>query len=206
VDLFNQACNGGVCIPQLGTTETLDSLGDRLMYRLAYRNFGDHEAMVVNHSVASGSTVGVRWYELRSPTAAPGPGQFSLYQSGTFAPLDSAYRWMGSIAMDQAGDIAVGYSSSAVSGPTPHYPAIAVAGRTPADSLGTLGGEVTLQPGSGSQTGYTRWGDYTSMRIDPSDDCTFWYTNEYYTQSASFSWSSFIGSFKIPSGVCAPAP
>jgi len=96
---FSEACGGGTCIPQSGTSQQLDSLGDRLMYRLAYRNFGDHDALVVNHSVAAGSSVGVRWYELRSTLS----GAFTLFQQGTFAP-DSTYRWMASAAMDQAGD------------------------------------------------------------------------------------------------------
>ena len=76
------------CIPQPGTTEKLDSLGDRLMYRLAYRNFGDHEALVVNHSVdADGADrAGVRWYELRNPTT----GTWSIYQQGTYAPDTTA--------------------------------------------------------------------------------------------------------------------
>src|SRR5205807_8425464 len=118
---LSKACSGGTCIPQSGTTQKLDSLGDRLMYRLAYRNFGDHESMVVNHSVVAGSSVGVRWYELRSPGASP-----VVFQQGTFAP-DASYRWMGSIAMDHAGDIAVGYS---VSSSTIH-PSIAYTGRVP---------------------------------------------------------------------------
>src|SRR5881392_2306734 len=92
---FTAACNGGgTCIPQSGTTNKLDSLADRLMYRLAYRNFGDHESIVVNHSVTAGSSVGIRWYELRNPNGNP-----TIYQQGTYAP-DAAYRWMGSIAMD----------------------------------------------------------------------------------------------------------
>jgi hypothetical protein len=170
---FNEACNGGPCIPQPNTTQLLDSLGDRLMYRLAYRNFGDHESIVVNHSVAAGSSVGVRWYELRDTPPSAGAA-FSLYQQGTFAP-DSAYRWMGSIAMDQAGDMALGYSESSSS----LFPSINYTARLSTDPLGTMGSENTLQSGGGSQTGYTRWGDYTAMRIDPSDDCTFWYTDEY---------------------------
>src|SRR5205807_1488977 len=106
---FSEACGRGTCIPQPGTMQQLDSLGDRLMFRLAYRNFGDHESLVVNHSVTAGSSVGVRWYEIRSPNATP-----TVFQQGTFSP-DSQYRWMGSIAMDQSGDIAVGYSASSSS-------------------------------------------------------------------------------------------
>ena len=189
VSPFNMACGGGTCIPQPGTSRQLDSLADRLMYRLAYRNFGDHEAMVVNHSVTSGSSVGLRWYELRGPFSSGTP---TVYQQGTFAP-DSDYRWMGSIAMDKNGDMALGYSTSS----TTTYPAVRFTGRTSAYPLNTMAPETTLQVGGGSQTGYTRWGDYTSVRIDPSDDTTFWYTNEYYSNTSSGSWKTFIGSFRI---------
>src|SRR5258708_3973071 len=190
VAAFSAACNGGTCIPQLGTSEKLDSLGDRLMYRLAYRNFTDHESLVVNHSVATGSgNVGVRWYELRSPNGAP-----AVYQQGTFAP-DSNYRWMGSIAMDQAGDIALGYS---VSG-SGMNPAIRFTGRAPGDALGTMQAETVAINGTGSQLpNLNRWGDYSAITVDPVDDCTFWYTNEYLKASGTFNWSTWINSFKFP--------
>jgi hypothetical protein len=189
VAAFTEACGGGTCIPQPGTTQTLDSLGDRLMYRLAYRNFGDHEALVVNHSVTSGSSVGVRWYEIRSPGSSP-----TIYQEGTFAP-DSGYRWMGSIAMDQAGDIALGYS---VSDGNTVYPAIRYAGRVPGDPLGSLESEASIFEGPGAQTGgLTRWGDYSAMSVDPVDDCTFWFTSEYLPSNGSFNWATRIASFKF---------
>ena len=191
---FGEACGGGTCIVQ-PNNQKLDSLGDRLMYRLAYRVFSDHAAIVVNHSVTAGSSVGVRWYELRQPAAG---GAFSLYQQGTFAP-DSAYRWMGSAAMDGAGNIALGYSESSSS----TYPSIAFTSRTPGMSAGTMGAESILQAGKGAQTTYSRWGDYTSLRIDPSDDSTFWYTNEYYTANRPFLnyvWSTAIGSFTAGGG------
>jgi hypothetical protein len=177
--------------PQPGTTRTLDALSDRLMYRLAFRMFADHEAIVVNHSVrgASGNS-GVRWYELRSPVSTG--GTFSLYQQGTFSP-DSDYRWMGSVAMDQAGDIALGYSVSS----STTYPSVRYTGRTPGDTPGTMGSEASIKEGSGSQTGYSRWGDYSSMRIDPGDDCTFWYVNEYLPATSSYGWYTRIGSFKF---------
>jgi hypothetical protein len=106
VAAFSPLCAGGTCVPQAGTTQQLDSLADRLMYRPAYRNFGTHESLVVNHSVTAGSGGGVRWYEIQNPSGTP-----TVAQQSTFAP-DSNYRWMGSIAMDQAGDMAVGYSVS----------------------------------------------------------------------------------------------
>jgi len=197
---FSMACNGGTCVPQ-PNNQKLDSLGDRLMYRLAYRVFSgsggvfDHASMVVNHSVVAGSSVGVRWYELRQ--TAPG-GALSLYQQGQFAP-DSSYRWMGSAAMDGAGNIAVGYSLSSGN----IYPAIAFAARTPELPAGTMGAEKILQSGAGAQTTYSRWGDYTSLRIDPSDDTTFWYTNEYYSRNSrlfNYLWSTAISSFTVGGG------
>jgi hypothetical protein len=187
---FSAACGGGTCIPQLGTSQQLDSLADRLMHRLAYRNFGDHESLVVNHSVTAGSSVGVRWYEIRSPNGTP-----LVYQAGTYAP-DSNYRWMGSIAMDGAGNIALGYSVSSSS----MYPAIRYTGRAPTDQLGTLQMETSIREGGGAQSGsrLSRWGDYSAMTIDPADDCTFFYTNEYLKSTGSFNWSTQIASFKFP--------
>ncbi len=187
---YSEACGGGTCIPQGGVSQQLDSLGDRLMYRLAYRNFGDHESLVVAHSVTAGSSVGVRWYELRNPNGTP-----TVYQQGTYAP-DSNYRWMPSIAMDHSGDIAMGYS---ISSSTAH-PGIDYTGRLAGDPLGQMTqGEGNVLTGAGSQNGgLSRWGDYTSMAIDPSDDCTFWYTNQYLSATGSFNWSTRIGTFKLP--------
>jgi hypothetical protein len=186
---FSSACGGGTCIPQAGTTQKLDSLADRLMYRLAYRNFGDHESLVVTHSVTAGSSTGIRWYELRSPNGTP-----TVYQQGTYAP-DSNYRWMGSAAMDGSGDIALGYSVSSAS----MNPGIRYTARLAGDPLGTMTqGEGTLVDGTGSQTGgLSRWGDYSSMQIDPSDDCTFWYTTEYLASNGNWNWHTRIGSFKL---------
>ncbi len=199
VAAFTQACNGGTCIPQSGTTQNLDSLGDRLMYRLAYRNFGDHESLVVNHSVKAGTTsnqTGVRWYELRAPNGTP-----TVFQQSTFAP-DSNYRWMGSIAMDKAGDMALGYSVSSGS----IHPEIHYTGRLPGDALNTMEAEAVIIDGTGSQTsGLSRWGDYSSMSVDPLDDCTFWYTTEYLTTNGTFNWHTRIASFKFPSCGAGPA-
>jgi len=189
---YSQSCGGhNTCVPQYGTSQQLASLGDRMMFRLAYRNLGDHESFVVTHSVVVGSRIGVRWYELRLANRTTP----YVYQQGTFSP-DTSNRWMGSAAMDKEGDVAVGYSVSSSS----MNPAIRYAGRLWTDALGTLAqGESTLISGSGSQTGSyaDRWGDYTSMSVDPTDDCTFWYTNEYLT-SYSTSWHTRIGSFSFP--------
>ena len=187
---YSTACGGGTCIPQGGTTQQLDSLGDRIMYRLAYRNFGGHESLVTDQSVTAGSSVGVRWYEFRLSGGNP-----TVFQQGTYAP-DSTFRWMGSIAMDHAGNIALGYSQSSAS----TFPSIRFTGRAPGDPLGTMTqAETTVFTGGGSQTGgLNRWGDYTSMQVDPSDDCTFWYTNEYIPSNGSFNWNTRLASFQLP--------
>lgn len=195
VAAFSEACGGGTCVPQTGTRQQLDSLADRLMYRLAYRNFTTHESLVVNHSVRvsgggkhSVEVDGVRWHEIRSPNGTP-----AVFQQGTFSP-DSNSRWMGSIAMDKVGDIAVGYSVSS----SQIHPAIRYAVHTPTDPAGTLEPETSIIAGTGSQLrNLNRWGDYSSMAIDPVDDCTFWYTTEYLKSSGTFNWSTRQGSFKI---------
>jgi hypothetical protein len=189
---YAQACGGGTCIPQSGTTQQLDSLADRVMYRLSYRNFGDHESLVVDHAVTAGSSVGMRWYEIRNPSGTP-----TVYQQATYAP-DSSYRWMGSIATDQSGDMAMGFSTSSSS----LHPGIHYTGRLATDALNTMGqGEASIIDGAGSQTGQSlsRWGDYSSMTIDPADGCTFWYTNEYIPSNGAFNWKTRIGSFKFSS-------
>jgi hypothetical protein len=191
VAAFTSACNGGTCIPQIGTTQKLDSLADRLMYRLAYRNLGDHEALVVNHSVSvsTGAASGIRWYEVRNPSGTP-----AIFQQGTYSP-DGKSRWMGSIAMDKVGDLALGYSASSDS----IYPSIRYTGRVPSDPLNLLQAESVIKDGSGSQLpNLSRWGDYSSMSVDPIDDCTFWYTSEYLNTSGTFNWRTYIASFKFP--------
>ena len=197
VAAFSTACGGGTCVPQSGVNQKLDSLGDRLMFRLAYRNFsgaGAHESLVVNHSVKVGTTrrnpyTGVRWYEIRSPGTVP-----VVFQQSTFAP-DTNFRWMGSIAMDKLGDIAVGYS---VSSKTLH-PGIRYTGRLAGDVLNTLQAETSIIAGTGSQTGsnLSRWGDYSDMTIDPADDCTFWYTTEYLQTNGAFNWHTRLASLKF---------
>ena len=200
---FNPLCavKGRNCIPQPGITVGLDGVGDRLMQRLQYRNFGTYEALVVNHSVnaaSSGQTAGVRWYEIRDPNGTP-----TIYQQGTWAP-DESNRWMGSIAMDQDGNIALGYSISSDT----LYPGIRYTGRMVTDALGVMTeGESVLVDGSGSQTGLGyRWGDYSNMVLDPSDNCTFWYTTEYMATTGEAPWVTRIGSFKFPSCGTQPIP
>ena len=192
---FTPLCNNfqrGRCVPQpTAGSDKLESLGDRLMYRLVYRNFGDHSVLLTTHSIVAGSSGGVRWYEIRNPETTP-----TVFQSGTFAP-DSQYRWIPAIAMDSNQDIAIGYSRSGTG--SGQFPSLVYAGRTPSDALGTMEAEVTLKAGLGSQTGGgDRWGDYSSLTIDPTDDCTFWFTQEYQKQNGGFDWSTAVGTFSFP--------
>ena len=188
------SCNdsGGACVPQFGTSNILDTLGSRHMYRLVYRNFGTHDALLFTQAVdtVAGSTADLRWWEIRNPGANPPV----VHQNSTFRPTGDA-RWMGSAAFDKLGNIAIGYSASS----STINPAIRIAGRRRTDPKNLLRTEVTVQQGTGSQTGtLRRWGDYTAMQIDPADDCTFWYTNQYLATNGSFNWRTRIVSFKFP--------
>jgi hypothetical protein len=200
--IFPCGPNSRDCLPQPGITDPaqyLDILSSRQRptWRLAYRNFKTYDALVTNQSVeAMPGVAGVRWYEIRRTG-----GTYSVFQQGTFAPNDGVHRWMGSIAQDKQGNMGLGYS--VVNGTTV-FPGIRYTGRLAGDTLGQMTqGEGVLINGSGVQTTTnSRWGDYTSMNIDPSDDCTFWYVNEYYTAAGQASslagWQTRIGSFKLP--------
>ena len=190
------------CLPQPGIVnpaQYLDILSyrQRPTWRLAYRKIQGYESLVTNQSVeASPGVAGVRWYEIRRVN-----GVYSLHQQGTVNPGDGVHRWMGSIAQDRRGNMAVGYS--VVNG-TDVYPGIRYTGRLASDPLGQMPqGEGVVINGSGVQTTTnSRWGDYTSMNMDPSDDCTFWYVNEYYTAAgqatSTAGWQTRIASFKFP--------
>src|SRR5436190_9717666 len=199
--IFPYAPTSRDCLPQpriTNPTQYLDILSyrQRPTFRLAYRNFRTYESLVTNQSVeALPGVAGVRWYEIRRTG-----GTYSVYQQGTYAPNDGVHRWMGSIAMDKNGDMALGYS--VVNG-TNVYPGIRCTGRLAGDTLGQMTlGEGTIINGSGSQTNTnSRWGDYTDMTVDPTDDCTFWYVNEYYQTTEpppDRKWHTRIGSFKLP--------
>ena len=179
-------------VPQQGTTVKVDTLGDRLMSNFEYRNLNGAESIWLTRTVLNGTPTGIRWMELRGMSGTP-----TVYQQGTYAP-DSNYRFMPSLSVDKYGNMAVGYSVSS----STMYPAIRYAGRLVSDPLGQLSqGEATIIQGTGSQTSYSRWGDYSSMTIDPVDGCTFWYTTEYYTTTGT-NWQTRIASFKYPG--CTP--
>jgi hypothetical protein len=194
VPAYTQLCGGGEgeCIPQPNSGSLLDALGDRLMFRNAYRNFGDHESLVFSHSVAPGqgskAVSAERWYELRSN---PPGGTFSVYQAGTYQNKTDNY-WMGSIAMDKNGDMAFGFS---VDNSSKLDPSIWFTGRVPTDPKNKLEGTKVVHKGTTIQEGSNRWGDYSSMSVDPDDDCTFWYTQEY--SDGGFNWQSHVVTLKF---------
>ena len=190
---FEIACRNapipGQCVKQPKTSETLDTLSDRLMFRLAYRKFNDHEALAVNHAVVAGNSSGVRWYELRDPGGTP-----TVFEQGTYAP-DAAFRWMASIAMDKAGNMLMGYSVS-----SPQIsPGIRFTGRSASDPPNQMAIEQSAVAGKGSQTNPQRWGDYASMSVDPADDCTFWFSTQFVSQTGKFNWSTSIVPVKFSS-------
>ncbi len=184
------------CIPQPGTGQKIDILSyrQRPMWRLAYRNFGSHASMVTNQSVEAGAAIaGMRWWELRVEA-----GVTSLFQEGTYAPgvTDGIHRWMGSLAMDSAGNMGLGYSASSDSPST--FPSVWYTGRLSSDPAGTMPqGEQSIHDGTGSQTGTARWGDYTSTNVDPVDDCTFWHVNEYLPVTTGAGWVLRVGAFRF---------
>ena len=187
------------CIPQppftvkhQQQTQGLDALSDRIMYRLQYRNFGAYQTLVTTNTVDTDGSdhAGIRWFEVRNS----GSG-WAIRQQGTWAP-DAADRWLGSAAMNGNGDIGIGYSKSS----STIYPSIEFAGRLAGDPLSTLTtAETPIMAGSGTQTHTAaRWGDYSMLAVDPSDDCTFWYTNEYLATTSSASWRTRIASIQLP--------
>jgi hypothetical protein len=184
------------CLPQKGSKVRLDALGAASgygafqMYPLAYRNYGTHESLTLNHSVKVGkkNRSGINWFELRQP----GPGAV-IHQQGIYSP-DRKSRWVASLGMDGAGNMAMGYALTSKR----IFPSIAYTGRLATDPLGTMQAERMMVRGQGAQTGVTRWGDYTSLSVDPIDDCTFWYVNEYYKRTSMSNWRTAIGSFTFP--------
>lgn len=192
--------NNDMCIPQPGTDVKLDPLNVFVMWRSQYRNFGTHQTLLnswatdVDAATDGTDRAGVRWTELRKTGAGP----WTLFQQGTYAPGTTASRWCSSAAMDGRGNIALGYSLSS----TTVRPSMAYTGRLAGDPLGTMTQAeriVITGPGVGTDN---RWGDYASMNVDPVDDCTFWYTNEFF--DAEGGPSTQIASFRFPT--CVPEP
>jgi len=198
------ACGGGTCLPQPGTSQLLDALSDRLMFRAAYRNFIDHESLVVSHAVdpsVPGVVSGVRWYDIRLSGApdATCPTYPCMYQQGTIADVPGGRsRWMSSLAMDSAENILVGYTTTGTANGIDNH-SLRYTGRAKSDPPGTMTApETTIVTGTANNTAHSRWGDYSSMSIDPFDDCTFWYVGQFY--SLQNSWSTRVASARYPAG------
>lgn len=193
VAAYNPICDNSGCVPQHGTPQQLAGLGDRIMYRLAYRNLGGRQILVTDDSVSTGNGIGVRWYEFQL-----GSNGLAVDQQSTYQP-DSTDRWMGSIDLDEAGNIALGYSASS----SQIDPGIRFTARRAGDPPGQMTlGEQTIINGRGSQRGAQpqpyRWGDYTSMATDPTDGCTFWYTNQYLPANGIDNWHTRLAAFRLP--------
>lgn len=205
------------CIPQKNTVQKVDAVSEWPMWRFPYRRLGIHQVLVGNFTVGGGTGeagAAIRWFELRNTLKG-----WTLFQEGTQDLGDGHDRFMGSIAMDKNGNIALGYSVSS----STLFPSIRYVTRTPGRALGTMGPETmlfhsvrdtaeipgdapgtmgrerTLQRGRGSQTGSNRWGDYSAMTVDPTTGCQFWYTNEYYNPSSDSDWKTAVGAFTVPS-------
>jgi hypothetical protein len=176
-------------VPQRDSFQSLDSLSPRLMMQLQYRYRDGVESLWANHTVASSGVAGVRWYEIQNPAAAAP----TLAQRSTYQP-DARHRWMGSLAVDQDGNMALGYSISSAD----LFPAIRIAGRLAPETPSLLPqAEVEVRAGAGSQEFINRWGDYSAMTVSP-DGCTFYYTNEYYAVTGT-NWQTWIIPLRYPS-------
>jgi len=186
-------------VPQQGTADKLDTLGDKIMTPVVYRNNNGIESLWANQTTMldfpNGPTA-VTWYQF-NVTGGSFPAVPTQQQEFTNGN-DGLFRWMGSIAVDQNGNTAIGYSVSSAS----MFPGIRYAGRLFNDPLGDLAqGEATMFNGSGAQTGTNgRWGDYSMNTIDPTDGITFWHANEYYAATGSFDWNTRIGAFQFAAG------
>ncbi len=187
-----------VCVPEPSTASSgnpIDSVGDRFEYRLSYRNFGSYQSYLVSHTVTVASTelgqTGIRWYELRNT----GSG-IELYQSGTVSPDTTNYRFMPSITQDVSGNAAVGYSISSAS----MHPSISASYWNLNSTYDPT--EISLYTGSADEENSYHWGTYTAMNVDPSNGCTFWYVNEYYTEDQTGTdkplWQTRISNFTLP--------
>lgn len=190
-----ELCGFAECVAQPGTAQLLDTLSQFTMYRAAMR-FNPLSApgslrLVISNTVdLGGDQAGVRWAELDITAGATA----TIADEGTYAPADTENRWLPSIAMDISGNIAMAYSlGSAATAPSIYF-----TGRETTDAPGTMQTEAVCVDGTGVQTGIERWVDYASMSVDPADDCTFWFTSEYYETTSNRGWTTRVCSFGFP--------
>lgn len=193
-------------VPQPGSSSRLDAIREVILNRLQYINFGTHESLVglipTNIDPATtGNTVqaGLRWFELRRTGGLA--GSWTLFQEGTYADATATTqnRLVGSISMDQSGNMAMAYTITDTDSQNPLSASIAYTGRLSSDPLNVMTqNEVILNPGSGANTS-GRWGDYAAMGVDPIDECTFWFTGEY---QVGTQWATRIGAFAFEACGC----
>src|SRR4029077_12303523 len=207
VNPFIPACTAETCnlVPQQGTSQELDTLGDKIMTPVVYQNRNGTESLWADQTTMlnfpNGPTA-VSWYQF-DVTGGNFPAAPVQQQDWTNGG-DGLWRWMPSIAVDQNGNMAISYSTS-----SPFmYAGIRYAGRLASDPLNNLGqGEAIMTNGAGAQlTGLGRWGDYTMTTIDPADGATFWHTNEYYQTTSDHNWSTRVGKFRFPRIAPTPRP
>lgn len=180
-------------IPQKGTVQKLDAVPDALMYMAPVKQFANYQSAVMCHTINVGDEIemraGIRWYEIRKNNNAQ---DWVLHQQGTYAPDDEASRWMGSIAQDNTGNIALGFSLSGKN----LYPSLACTGQRMGDDLGKMTlQEKVLFEGTGNQIGTNRFGDYSQMTVEPSTNGKFWFTGEFIGNNG---WKTGIASLEIP--------
>ena len=180
-------------IMQPAPGDALDANPNALMYRLAWRTVNGVEHLMANQTVyGTSSLASINWYDITNPNAVP-----QLLQQGAVSDSSLNY-WMGSMAMDKVGDIALGFNASS----STEFPSIGMTGRLVTDPLGTMGPVQIIVPGSDVQTISGAWGSFTSMSLDPTDGCTFWFTAEYIADppiGGTPNWSTWIASMKFPS-------
>lgn len=179
---------------QPNTNNGLNPHIESLMNRVVYRQFENYGSLITTNTALGHlgyyEFLAIHWQEVRFH----GDSTPESYQVATYTPPDILDRFMGSIGMDKSGNIAVGYNASS----SKIYPSIELAYRRASDPLKELTHKQKVVEGKGSQVDESDWGTYGSMSIDPVDDCTFWYTGEYLTETGSFNWSTAIVRFKLP--------
>jgi hypothetical protein len=206
IDTFDDNFNTNL-VPQPGIVQKLDTVGDRLFTPVVYQNLNGTESLWANSTDFlnyPNGPIAVRWYQFNVTGGSfpATPVQQQSWDNGG----DGLWRWMAAVAVDENGNMAIGYSTSGPS--APNFPSIRYAGRLAGDPLNDLGqGEAILIAGLGSQTSSSgRWGDYSMTVVDPSDGLTFWATNEYYPATTSADWFTRVGKFKFVTPRVTPRP
>ena len=205
IDAFTSGA-GFTIVPQQGTGDRIQTLGDKIMTPMVYQNSGGTESLWTSNTVCTDAActqpTGVRWYQfdVTGGTFPATPVQQQTWTNNN----DGLYRFMPSIAVDQSGNTAIGYATSSSTA----FPGIRYAGRLESDPPSNLGqGEATMFNGAGSQTGTNgRWGDYSMTTIDPTDNMTFWTLGEYYANTSAFNWHTRVGKFDFVGGGGTPTP